>query len=104
MLAAAEGFQFIDMMLMDEALGMAAGWTDTDVWLPKGGFCYDGRLLCDQGIETLCGGMWVCGDPRLCSRFMPTRGTGFDTIRVSVYPNGATARLTVPAMRWCTRR
>jgi hypothetical protein len=107
LLTVAERFHFIDMMLTDEALGMAANRTDTDVWLPKGGFCYDGRLLCDQGIETLCGGSWVCDGPRLCNRFMPARGTGFDTIRVSVYPNGdtgAAARLTVPAMRGCTRR
>jgi hypothetical protein len=89
LLTVAEWFHFIDPMPMDELLGITAARTDTDLWLPKGGFCYDRRFLCDQGIETLCDGTWDCGGSRLCARFMSTRGTVFNTVCVSVYANGA---------------
>ena len=91
-LAVAEWFHFIDTMPMDEALGIRANRTDSDVWLPKGGFCYDGRFLRDKGTETLCDGTWDCDGSRLRDRFMPARGTVFDTICVSVYANGAYRR------------
>ena len=74
-LAVAEWFHFIDTMPMDEALGIRANRTDSDVWLPKGGFCYDGRFLRDKGTETLCDGTWDCDGSRLRDRFKPARGT-----------------------------
>ena len=85
-LIVAEWFHFIETMLMDEALGIRADRTGIDVCSPKDGFCYDRRFLCDQRRETLRDGTWDCDGSRLRDRFMPARGTVFDTIGVS---NGA---------------
>jgi hypothetical protein len=88
LLTVAEWFHFIDTIDITESVGILAKRSDTDVWLPKGGFCYDGRFLCDQGIETLCDGTWLCDGSRHCD-WMPARGTVFDDILAEVFPNGA---------------
>jgi hypothetical protein len=46
---------------------------------PAGLRC-DGRVLCDQGIEILCNGVWLCNGVVPCTRFIPVFGTIYDTI------------------------
>jgi hypothetical protein len=86
-LTVAEWFHFIDAVDMSDSFDAAAHRTDTDI--QQRGWRYDGRLLCDQGIETLCDGRFFCDGSWVCDRFIPARGTVFDTVMVSVFPNGS---------------
>jgi hypothetical protein len=55
---------------------------------PAGLRC-DGRVLCDQGIEILCNGSWLCNGSVTCARFIPAFGTIYDTITKVETCNGA---------------
>jgi hypothetical protein len=84
---AAEWFHFAETMTMAERLDITAGRVDMDIH--ESGFRYDGRFLCDQGKETLCNGRWTCDGSWTCGRFMPAKGTVFDTVLASIFPNGS---------------
>jgi hypothetical protein len=82
----AEWFHFIDTMTMSDSTSISMERVDVDVF--QSGFCYDGRFLCDQGKETICNGGLECDGSWQCDQFMPARGTIFDIILASVFPDG----------------
>jgi len=85
-LTVAEWFHFIDEMTQTDSMGMLLDRVDVDIH--TSGFYYDGRFLCDQGKETLCDGQLTCDGSWNCDRFIPVRGTVFDTVLISIFPNG----------------
>jgi phage tail P2-like protein len=60
---------------------------DTDVF--QRGLCCDGRFLCDQGKATMCDGSLKCDGSWNCEDFQLARGTVYDTVLASIFPNGA---------------
>jgi hypothetical protein len=87
-LTVAEWFHYIDTMTMDEALNIRVKRKDFD-YFPHYSLRYDGRIICDQGIEILCDGDWVCDGSVECDRFNLKRGTTSDYIREAVYADGS---------------
>ncbi|MDR1127699.1 MAG: hypothetical protein LBL20_00160 [Treponema sp.] len=83
----AEWFHFIEYVLMRESQNSDVLRADTDVF--QRGLCCDGRFLCDQGKATLCDGSLKCDGSWTCDDFQLARGTVYDTILASIFPNGA---------------
>ena len=89
-LAVAEWFCLAEELFPEEADAPAIVKNHTDRMYQ--GLCCDGRFLCDQGAETLCGGSLVCGGSWNCDDFQSVPGTVFDTFLESFFPTGAAAR------------
>jgi hypothetical protein len=83
----AEWFRFMEYVLVQENQTSDVLRADTDVF--QRGLCCDGRFLCDQGEATLCDGSLKCDGSWACEDFQLARGTVYNTILASVFPNGA---------------
>jgi hypothetical protein len=70
----AEWFRFIEYVLID---------------VFQRGLRCDGRFLCDQGKATLCDGSLKCDGSWTCEDFQLAKGTVYNTILASIFPNGA---------------
>jgi hypothetical protein len=87
-LTVAEWFHYIETLAMREDTAIRVKRKDFDVYPPYT-LCYDGRIYCDQGRETLCNGEWVCDGVVHCDRFTLMRGTASDYLLREVYADGS---------------
>ncbi|MDR0403586.1 MAG: hypothetical protein LBH35_08380 [Treponema sp.] len=87
-LTVADWFRFVEQILITESHAVNVKKKFDDIF-PLRGFRYDGRFLCDQGIEFLCDGEWLCDGSADCVRFMNAPGTVTGIVHQSLFCNGA---------------
>jgi hypothetical protein len=85
-LTAIDWFQFIDNIEIKYNQTMTLRRAEHDVYTDD--LRCDGRILCDQGIEILCDGTWLCNGAVTCERFIAVLGTVYNTITIAETCNG----------------
>jgi hypothetical protein len=86
-LTAIDWFQFIETITSEDSQAVTLRRSKQDIY-PAELRC-DGRILCDQGIEILCDGTWLCNGIVTCQRFIPLFGTISNTVKIAESCNGS---------------
>jgi hypothetical protein len=79
-------FKFAEELPCEATQKMVVKRVAYDIY-PAGLRC-DSRVLCDQGIEIICDGIWLCNGVVPCAQFIPAFGTIYDTIIKAETCNG----------------